>query len=90
LVSKLVFSSCSISWRYATNSITVTIITNAAYGYDNAGNLTTVSYNSGSRTLGLSWNQQYQLTSVSTNGSAAESYTYDAVGSKYCAGPSAL
>jgi RHS repeat-associated protein len=65
---------------YATNSITVTIITNAAYGYDNAGNLTTVSYNSGSRTLGLSWNQQYQLTSVSTNGGAAESYTYDAHG----------
>ena len=34
----------------------------------------------GSDTLGLTWNGQYQLVSVTTNGAFAESYAYDALG----------
>ena len=48
-----------------------------AYTYDAAGNVTRIERD-GRPTLGLVWNSQYQLVSVSTNGVFAERYTYDA------------
>ena len=49
-----------------------------AYFYDTAGNVTRIERD-GKPTLDLTWNSQYQLVSVSTNGVFAESYTYDAL-----------
>lgn len=46
--------------------------------HDNAGNITNMVR--GGVTLGLSWNTLGQLTTVSTNGAFAESYTYDPLG----------
>ena len=46
--------------------------------HDAAGNVTRIERD-GRPTLGLAWNSQYQLVSVSTNGVFAESYTYDAL-----------
>ena len=48
------------------------------YFYDTAGNVTHIERD-GSPTLDLTWNSQYQLVSVSTNGIFAEGYTYDAL-----------
>ena len=50
-----------------------------AYTHDAAGNVTRIE-REGRPTLGLTWNSQYQLVSVSTNGAFAESYEYDALG----------
>ena len=49
-----------------------------SYAYDAAGNVTRIERD-GKPTLDLTWNSQYQLVSVSTNGAFAESYTYDAL-----------
>ena len=49
-----------------------------AYTYDTAGNVTRIERD-GRPTLDLTWNSQYQLVSVSTNGIFAEGYTYDAL-----------
>lgn len=68
---------------YATNTVTTRIITNAAYGYSDAGCVTSIVYNGVSyteKTIGLEWNGQYQLTTVRENGSLVESYGYDALG----------
>ena len=51
--------------------------TGGSYTYDFAGNVTRIERD-GRPTLDLTWNSQYQLVSVSTNGVFAESYTYDA------------
>jgi RHS repeat-associated protein len=50
-----------------------------AYTHDIAGNVTRIE-RTGRPTLDLTWNSQYQLVSVSTNGVFAESYAYDALG----------
>ena len=49
-----------------------------AYTHDAAGNVTRIE-RAGRPTLDLTWNSQYQLVSVATNGVFAESYTYDAL-----------
>ena len=53
--------------------------TGGAYTHDAAGNVTRIERD-GRPTLFLTWNSQYQLVSVSTNGAFAESYEYDALG----------
>ena len=53
--------------------------TGGSYTYDFAGNVTRIERD-GMPTLDLTWNSQYQLVSVSTNGVFAESYAYDALG----------
>ena len=53
--------------------------TGGAYTHDIAGNVTRIE-RTGRPTLDLTWNSQYQLVSVSTNGVFAESYAYDALG----------
>ena len=53
--------------------------TGGAYTYDFAGNVTRIERD-GRPTLDLTWNSQYQLVSVSTNGVFAEGYEYDALG----------
>ena len=52
--------------------------TGGAYTHDAAGNVTRIERD-GKPTLDLTWNSQYQLVSVSTNGVFAESHTYDAL-----------
>ena len=52
--------------------------TGGAYTHDAAGNVTRIERD-GRPTLDLTWNSQYQLVSVSTNGVFAESYAYDAL-----------
>lgn len=53
--------------------------TGGSYAYDFAGNVTRI-VRDGRPTLDLTWNSQYQLVSVATNGVFAESYEYDALG----------
>jgi RHS repeat-associated protein len=53
--------------------------TGGAYTYDVAGNVTRIE-REGRPALDLTWNSQYQLVSVATNGVFAESYAYDALG----------
>ncbi len=53
--------------------------TEGSYTYNAAGCVTQI-VREGSPTLDLTWNGQYQLVSVSTNGVFAESYAYDALG----------
>ena len=52
--------------------------TGGAYAHDAAGNVTRIERD-GRPTLDLTWNSQYQLVSVSTNGVFAEGYAYDAL-----------
>ena len=53
--------------------------TGGSYTYDVAGNVTRIERD-GMPTLDLTWNSQYQLVSVATNGVFAEGYEYDALG----------
>jgi RHS repeat-associated protein len=46
--------------------------------HDSAGNITNVTYNDG-RELDITWNQRYQVTSISTNGEVAQAFQYDAL-----------
>ncbi len=62
-----------------TNAITMNVVTSASYQFDLAGNTTNIAYG-GYQTLQLTWDSQYRLTSVKTNGVVLESYTYDAFG----------
>jgi RHS repeat-associated protein len=52
--------------------------TGGSYAYDFAGNVTRIERD-GRPTLDLTWNSQYQLVSVATNGVFAEGYAYDAL-----------
>ena len=52
--------------------------TGGSYEYDGAGCVTRITR--GADTWDLTWNGQYQLVSVSTNGAFAEAYSYDALG----------
>jgi RHS repeat-associated protein len=66
---------------YATNTIFLTVVTNAQYGYSAAGCLTNISY-SGTEycdTKTLEWNAQYQLVSVYSVSSVVN-YSYDVLG----------
>ena len=67
---------------YATSTVSVTVFTNGTYGYSAAGCVTSIVYTAAAATnaAALCWDGQYRLTSVSTNGAAAESYGYDALG----------
>ena len=53
--------------------------TGGAYTHNAAGCATSID-RTGKPDLALTWNGQYQLTSVSTNGVVAESYAYDPLG----------
>ena len=53
--------------------------TGGSYAYDFAGNVTRIERD-GRPTLDLTWNSQYQLVSVATNGVFVEGYEYDALG----------
>ena len=53
--------------------------TGGAYTHDIVGNVTRIE-RTGRPTLDLTWNSQYQLVSVATNGVFAEGYEYDALG----------
>ncbi len=67
---------------YASATVTVSVVTNAAYAYDAAGCVTNVSFHAAgveSRTA-LAWNSRYEMTTVRTNGVFAEKYQYDAIG----------
>ena len=67
---------------YATNTITVQLVTNAQYGYSAAGCVTSITY-SGSgftNTTTLTWDGQYRLTEVKTNGVSIERNGFDALG----------
>ncbi|HBA82824.1 MAG TPA: hypothetical protein DCZ95_01900 [Verrucomicrobia bacterium] len=55
--------------------------TNSSAQYDAAGNATNMIFDDG-RTLSMNWDGLYRLTSVSTNGAWAESYSYDALGNR--------
>ena len=52
--------------------------TGGSYDHDAAGCVTRIAR--GADTWDLTWNGQYQLVSVATNGAFAESYAYDALG----------
>jgi len=69
---------------FATNTIFMTVVTNGTYLYNTAGCLTNIQYSGSqySKTVGLMWNGQYQLTAASTNGIAAERYGFDALGKR--------
>ncbi|TAN35301.1 MAG: hypothetical protein EPN23_11330 [Verrucomicrobia bacterium] len=66
----------------ATNTVVVNVVTGADYGYNAAGCMTNISYSGTgfSKNLGLTWNGQYQLTALATNGVAVEQNGYDALG----------
>ena len=64
-----------IAWTAADG----TPLSGFAYTYDAAGNVTRI-VRDGRPTLDLTWNGQYQLVSVATNGVFAEGYAYDALG----------
>ena len=69
--------------EYATNTVVVTIVTNADYEYNSASCITNIKYaGTGGYTNEsyISWNSQYQITSVSTNGALTEVYQYDGLG----------
>ncbi|MFO7871732.1 MAG: RHS repeat-associated core domain-containing protein [Kiritimatiellia bacterium] len=68
---------------YDTNTVIVAIATNGSYSYSSAGCITNIVYDNSdgtSDTNSISWNQQYQITSMATNGVTAESFQYDALG----------
>jgi len=67
---------------YATNTVVVNLITNCAYLHNSAGCVTNITYTGSgySENIGLTWNSQYQLTAVSTNGSECERNGYDPFG----------
>ena len=69
---------------YVTNRFYPTCLTNGSYQYNTAGCLTNRQYRGKDyvESLGLTWNGQYQLTVVATNGAVAERYGYDAVGKR--------
>ncbi|TFH13579.1 MAG: hypothetical protein E4H02_11580, partial [Lentisphaerales bacterium] len=68
---------------YDTNTVVLKVVTNATVYYNTAGCIASILYDGTvgyTKTMSLSWNGLYQLTSVFTNGVVAESYQYDALG----------
>ena len=66
----------------ATNTIFVSIVSNASYSYSAAGCVTNIRYigNEYTNSLGIFWDGQYRLTEVKTNGASAERHGYDVYG----------
>jgi len=60
----------------------VKAVTNATYGCNSAGCITNITYTGANYgwTNAIAWNQQYQITSFTTNGATAETFAYDALG----------
>lgn len=68
---------------YTTNTVTMRIVTNGFCHYDAAGCLTSSVYRGISypeHTISYTWDGQYRLTGVLTNGMLCESYGYDVLG----------
>jgi RHS repeat-associated protein len=67
---------------FVTNQVYLSVVTNGAYLHSSAGCVTNVSYSGSgfSQNIGLSWNSQYQLTEVKTNGASVERNGFDALG----------
>jgi len=67
---------------FVTNTFSINIITNCSYLHNSAGCVTNISYSGSgySENVGFSWDSQYRLTAVSTNGSECERNGYDALG----------
>lgn len=65
-----------------TNTITVMAVTNAAYAFDQAGNVTSIVYGAegSTNTWSLSWNGRYELVAVAEDGVLVESNRYDVLG----------
>ncbi len=64
----------NITWRKPSGAI----LRSFGYQYNTAGCITNIT--NGSDTLSLEWNSQYQITAIATNGTTAETYTYDPYG----------
>ena len=66
----------------ATNSPILSVITNSSVQYNSAGCVTNITGTGPgyTKTVGLNWNSQYQVTTVTTNGGLAGSFKYDALG----------
>ena len=56
--------------------------TGGSYKYNYAGCITNITH--GSDILALTWDSQYQLTSINTTGAVAETYGYDSLGRRTC------
>lgn len=67
---------------FTTNTVFLSIVTNAQYLCNTAGCVTNISYSgeSYSRNIGLTFNSQYQLTEMTTNGVSVERNGFDALG----------
>jgi RHS repeat-associated protein len=66
---------------YATNTVSLSVVTNAQYFSDAAGCLTNIILEAGGQQSGvnLTWDERYRLTSVSSAG-AVVNYSYDVYG----------
>jgi RHS repeat-associated protein len=66
----------------ATSTITVVAVTNTAYGFDQAGNVTSIVYRAegNTNTWTFSWNGRYELVAAAEDGVMVESNKYDALG----------
>jgi RHS repeat-associated protein len=67
---------------HVTNQVFLTVVTNGAYQCSAAGCVTNIAYRGKdyTSTIGLTWDGQYQMVAVATNGTVAERHGYDAVG----------
>lgn len=70
-----------------TNSIFLTVVTNGAYQYSDAGCVTNIAYRGKdyAKTVSLDWSGQYQLTAVAIDAAGVgtvENYGYDALGKR--------
>jgi RHS repeat-associated protein len=67
---------------YKTNTVILNIFTNGSYSYNLAGCVTNIRYTGvvSTRNTGLTWDGKYKVSSISTNGVAAERNGFDALG----------
>ena len=77
--TQMVNNGVTVNYTYGQGNQLVSWGTNGSQQFDAAGNVTNIQYEDG-RQLTLTWDSRYRLTSVSTNGSLAEKYSYDALG----------
>jgi RHS repeat-associated protein len=73
---------------FVTNTVFLSVVTNGAYLFSPAGCVTSISYSGTeySRNIGLTWNGQYQLTALTTNGAPAEQNAFDPLGRRVSCG----
>lgn len=74
----MVDNGATINYTLSANRL-LSWSTNSQQKFDSAGNVTNIQYDDG-RQLTLKWDSRYRVTSVYTNGTIAESYSYDALG----------